>query len=263
MLIDSHSHLNMYGYRRFGVNIKDVLGQIRRDRILTVTNSMDLASYRVNRRIAEMETFVIPAFGIHPWNSHRYPNKIEVLEDLIDANDIIGEIGLDHYWVNDRARYKAQRSIFELFLSKTPNKPISVHTKGAERNCLDLISEYGNEKVMIHWYSGDLEILDEMIDADFHFTVGPEIEISDHIMEIAERIPVNRILTETDNPGGSEWLFNEIGKPKLIKDVLQAVSEAKKRGVSEMERIVEENSLRFFGMGRNGFESDLLSSDLG
>ena len=250
MLVDAHCHLNMYQYRRFGYYIGQVLERIRRSRILTITNSIDLASYRANVKIADSGPVVYKSFGIHPWNAHRYHYKLEEIAPVIDENRIIGEIGLDYHWVKDRGRYEAQRRVFQFFLKRCAEKPISVHTKGAENDCLDLLNEYGCEKVLIHWYSGGMETLDSMVDSGFFFTVGPQISISDHIERIARRIPLGRLLTETDNPEGVEWLFGRTGTPEDIKGVLKRLSEVKGRSLTQMENIVQNNSIKFFGLDK-------------
>jgi TatD DNase family protein len=174
MLIDAHTHLDRYLYRRFGGTITPVLEQTEKQKILSVSNSLDLASYKTNRKISEHSRLIIPAFGIHPWNAYKYVNKTELIKKLVKENEIIGEIDLDYYYVRDEERHSFQRDIFELFLSETKDKIVSIHTKGAEKDVLDLLRRYGNKKVIIHWYSGDLDTLEKMIKEGYYFSISPE-----------------------------------------------------------------------------------------
>jgi len=245
LLIDTHSHLDRYLLcKRLGKSIEPILQQIEEYRILTISNSMDLTSYKTNCRIAKNSKYVIPAFGIHPWNAHEYLDRTELIEELINRIEIIGEIGLDYFYVKDKDKYPAQRKILNLFLSKANNKILSIHTKGAEKDVLDSLREHGNERVIVHWFSGSLDVLDEMIEEGYYFSVVPEIRFSDHIQKIVKKIPMAQILTETDNPGGPESYMGKKGMPILIKDVIEDIAKVKGKSFEQVERAVQNNFVR-------------------
>ncbi|MBN2567439.1 TatD family hydrolase [Candidatus Woesearchaeota archaeon] len=244
MLIDTHCHLNMYLHKRFGRDINSVLNQIQKNRILTVTTSLDETAFRQNLKIAKKSKYIIPTFGVHPWNASKYVNKIDSLKRLIKKSYIIGEIGLDYFFVKDKSKYAAQRRVFEVFLKETRNKVISVHTKGAEKDALRLLKRHRNKKVIIHWYSGDMGTLKKMIKEGYYFSVGPEIMFSDHSKKIVKSIPLKRILTETDNPGGPESIMGKKGMPILIKNVVVEIAQIKKKTSRQIEKVVEDNFKR-------------------
>jgi len=248
MLVDAHSHLDRYLLcKRFGGDIYPVLQQLEEQKILTISNSMDITSYRTNCRIAKKCKYVIPVFGIHPWNAHRYVNKTELVEKLIDKTEIVGEIGLDYYYVKDKSKYPAQRKILSLFLSKSGKKIVSIHTKGAEEEILDLLRKYENEKVVIHWFSGDLDVLREMISEGYYFSIVPEVKSSKHIREIVKNIPLKQLLTETDNPGGPASYLGEKGMPILIRIVIEEVAKIKGESAEQIENTVKDNFVRLAG----------------
>jgi len=244
MLIDAHTHLDRYLFKRFGKSITPILKQIEKYKIFTISNSLDLTSYNTNRKISRKSKYVIPAFGIHPWNAYRYVDKTDLVQKLIRESKIIGEIGLDHSFVKDKGKYPSQRKIFKLILSRTKNKIISLHTKGAEKDVLDLLRTYGNSRVIIHWYSGSLDILEEMIEEGYYFSISPEIKFSDHIKKIVKEIPLDQILTETDNPGGPRGYMGEKGMPILIKDVVGEIAKVKGKSFIQIEEIVQETFAR-------------------
>jgi TatD DNase family protein len=246
MLIDAHSHLNLYlKFKRFGRNIEPVLKSIEKNKIFTIANSMDVASYRANVLIAGRSKYIVPAFGIHPWNAHKYAAKLGRVKKLIDQSQVIGEIGLDYFFVEDKSMYPLQRKVFNLFLSRTKNKIISVHTKGAEEDVLRLLKKHGNKKVIIHWYSGRLDVLEQMIGQGYCFSLTPEIGYSSQAREIAQMIPLAQILTETDNPGGPPCYTGEkMGTPVLIKSAITELSKIKGKTAKEIEQRVEQNLMR-------------------
>jgi TatD DNase family protein len=228
MPIDAHCHLD-----RYGENLAYALEQTRQHRIFTITNSMDLSSYRQNVKIAATSDLILPVFGIHPWNASEYVGCLDDLYGPICESPMIGEIGLDYYFVDETSQYDDQRRVFEHFLrvASRQRKIVIVHTKGAEGEVLELLEKYNTERVVIHWYSGPWRVLEAMLEHGFYFTIGVEVLFSQHIQDIAGYLSAELILTETDNPGGNESLTGNIGTPSLIKDVIGKLAGI--RGISD------------------------------
>jgi TatD DNase family protein len=121
------------------------------------------------------------------------------------------------------------------------DKLISVHAKGAETDVFSLLKKYGNKKVTIHWYSGEMSTLKEMIKQGFYFSVGLEVLFSENMKTIAQEIPLEQILSETDNPGGFKELTGKKGMPLLIRDVLSEIASIKGIQTGELEKNVLSN----------------------
>ncbi|MEE8076125.1 MAG: TatD family hydrolase [Candidatus Binatia bacterium] len=238
MLIDAHAHLD-----RYGDELESALMEISQHGIFTISNSMDPPSYRRNLEIAEKCQLVLPTFGIHPRRAPEYTDRLEELRAAAEQSPILGEIGLDHYWVEDHSQYPAQQKVLEFFLkvAKEQNKIVNLHTKGAERNILEMLVHHDVQKAIVHWYSGPLEILRSMVDRGCYFTVGVEVLYSEHIQTIARELPMTQLLTETDNPGGQKWLTGEVGMPQLIKQIIQKVADLKGINPKEVIRTIEAN----------------------
>jgi TatD DNase family protein len=207
---------------------------------------MDLSSYKQNVKIAATSDLILPVFGIHPWNASEYVRCLNDLDWAITESPMIGEIGLDYYFVNETSRYDDQREVFEHFLraASRQRKIVIVHTKGAESEISQLLKNVNTERVIIHWYSGPWHILKAMVEHGFYFTIGVEVLFSQHIQDIAGYLPAEQMLTETDNPGGSASLTGNIGTPLLIKDVIGKLAEI--RGTSDriIMATVQDNLIR-------------------
>ncbi len=238
MLIDAHAHLDKYEDK-----LESALEEINQSRILTLSNSMDLPSYKQNLEIGKECDLVLPSFGVHPWNAPEYADQLENLNEALEKTPIIGEIGLDYHSAEYAYQITSQRKVFEYFLesAKKQNKIASLHTRGAEKEVLVLLKEYRIQRAIIHWYSGPLDILDKLIDTGAYFTVGVEVMDSEHIRNIAQKIPMERILTETDNPGGLMWVKGILGMPSVIKEVIQVLAELKRTQEQVIIQTVEEN----------------------
>jgi TatD DNase family protein len=242
MLIDAHSHLDRYDLVDERA-LDSALAEITQHRIFTVSNSMDLSSYRRNLEISETCDLVLPAFGVHPWNAPENVDRLQDLGEAIERSSIIGEIGLDHYFVEDASTYPDQRRVFEYFLgaAREQGKIVNLHTKGAEEEVLRLLDRYHILRAIVHWYSGPLDIFREMIARRVYFTVGIEVLHSEHVQTIAREIPSGQLLTETDNPGGPKGFIGGPGKPVLVKDVVRGIAEARKTTLEAVVQTVQAN----------------------
>jgi TatD DNase family protein len=244
MLIDAHCHVD-----RYKANLAYALEQIKEHEIFTISNSMDLPSYKRNAKIAATCDLILPVFGIHPWNASEYVGCLNDLDWAISESPMIGEIGLDYYFVNETSRHHDQREVFEYFLRavRRRRKIVIVHTKGAESEVLQLLKKYNTERVIIHWYSGPWHILKAMVEHGFYFTIGIEALFSQHIQDIARHLPAELILTETDNPGGNESLTGNIGIPSLVKDVVGKLAEIRGTSNQVIMSMVQNNLVRLGG----------------
>ena len=252
-LIDAHVHLDSYSDE-----IDSVLEEISKHRILTISNSMGIPSYERNIEIGSACDFVIPTFGIHPWTAHKYADQLKNLNQYIERSPMIGEIGLDYYFDEDPAHYPAQRNVFKHFLqtARDQNKIVNLHTKGAERDVLNLLKQYEIRRAIVHWYSGPMDVLHEFVGFGAYFTIGVELAFSDHIKAIAKAVPMDRLLTETDNPGGIKWLTGKPGMPLVISDVIRELAKVKNTPPETIIKTVDSNFVKL--IERERWMPDLL-----
>lgn len=245
MLIDAHVHLDKYEKD----DIPTVLASIEREGILTVSVAVDPGSFHVAEQIAARSDLVVATFGVHPWQAPEWVDRLDDVDGLIERSPMVGEIGLDHRWVEDPALYPDQERVFRHFVERAveQDKIVNVHCSGAEAETLEVLEAYGCERVIIHWYSGPLDVLEDMISAGYLFTVGVEVLRSDHNRQVARRIPVDQLLTETDNPGGQRWLTGEVGMPIILREVVEELGRIKSLSPDSVEAAVQRNMERLVG----------------
>lgn len=243
MLIDAHVHLDKYG-----ALLDRALQEIEEQQIFTVATAMDVPSYLELQKIGERSELILPTFGIHPRRAAEYADRLPELSRYIDMSPAIGEIGLDLHWVKDTTTYPAQRKVLEYFITAAveQNKFVNLHTKAGEKEILNLLEKYNVRRAIIHWYSGPMDILKAMIDFGCYFTIGVEVLYSDYIKEIAKAVPDHLLLTETDNPGALKWLKknDEVGMPKAIQNVVEAVAEVRQTTTARIEQHIHANFAR-------------------
>jgi TatD DNase family protein len=243
MLIDAHVHLD-----RYGELLDAALNEIEDKQIFTVATAMDLPSYLALQKIAERSKLVLPTFGIHPRRAAEYADRLPDISRHIESSPAIGEIGLDFHWVKDRSTYPAQKKVLEYFIAaaREQKKFVNLHTKGGEKEVLDLLEKYDVKRAIIHWYSGPMDIFHGMVQFGCFFTIGVEVHFSDYIKGIAKAVPDHLLLTETDNPGAIRWLkkTDEVGMPTAIKKVVETLAALRESTPGEIESLVQTNFLR-------------------
>lgn len=242
MPIDAHSHLDKYSADQ----IDAVLGELEDQDVFTVSVAIDPASYRRGEAIASRSDLVRATFGIHPWEAPAWVDRLDEVEHLIERSPMIGEVGLDHRWVEDAGRYEAQRLVFGHFLHRAveQGKVVNLHCSGAEADTLAMLRDHGCTRAIVHWYSGPIGVLSEMLAEGYLFTVGVEVLISDHIREVARLVPTDQLLTELDNPGGLRWLTEEVGMPHHLEAVVAEIGRLRGVEPTEVEKTVEANLIR-------------------
>ena len=241
MLIDAHAHLDKYG-----AELDSALEDIDRHQVFTIAVAMDVPSYRRSLEIGEQCNLVLPTFGIHPRRATEYVDRLSDLIPFIEQSPAIGEIGLDFHWVKESSQYPAQLKVLEYFLAaaREQNKMVNLHTKGAEKQILDLLERYDIQRAIVHWYSGPMDILRALVQFGAYFTVGVEVSYSDTIQAIAREIPDHLLLTETDNPGGLKWLKGVVGMPTETQNVIDVIARLRNSSSEWVAQTIHANFLR-------------------
>jgi TatD DNase family protein len=248
VLVDAHAHIDEYPDTWLGA----VLNQLEEERIITVSTAMAPQSYERALLIQERSDYVVATLGVHPWNAPHYVTRLDELEDRLEDSPMFGEVGLDFRNVRDSSQYDAQERVLEFFLSaaKDQDKVLNIHTSGAESEVVELLERYDIRRAIIHWYSGPPEPLQRMVERGYYFTFGCELLAAEHIQAIARSVPAGQLLTETDNPGGPQWVFGEPAMPDLVKTVLQALAIVHGMDTVEMAEQVRQNMLCLVGSDR-------------
>jgi TatD DNase family protein len=112
----------------------------------------------------------------------------------------IGEIGLD-FSPAGRATRTTQIAVFDalLALPQLRDRPVTVHSRGAERITVDRLAA-GGIRAVLHWYTGPLRVADDALAAGLSFSVNPAMVASAKGRTLLTRLPRDRVLLETDGP---------------------------------------------------------------
>ena len=201
-IFDSHAH---YTDKAFNDDRENMLGSLRESGICGVINcGADIESSVFSVELANKYDYIYAACGIHPEEADKIPeNYIEILKNLARNEKCvaIGEIGLDYYWRQDTK--EKQKELFEnqILLSKELDLPIIVHDREAHGDTLEILKKH-KPKGVLHCFSGSPETAEEILKLGMYIGLGGALTFKNarKAVEVAEMLPLDRLLLETDCP---------------------------------------------------------------
>jgi TatD DNase family protein len=248
-LTDAHAHLCDPAFdpdlgavldraRAAGVEAVVAVGETLRDAL----KNLELA--------ARFPGVVLPAAGLYPVVLD--PGQAEALDALVRERRgelaAIGEVGLDHWKVQDEAGREMQKEIFLRFvgLSLELDLPLNVHSRSASRDAVSLLLARGARRVLLHAFDGKVSTALPAVEAGYFFSIPPSIVRSPQKQKLARRLPLSCLLLETDSPvlGPAPGVRNE---PADLAVALAAVAEIREIPVEEVADAAAENARRLFG----------------
>lgn len=206
-MIDFHCHLDLYPV---GLEVARQANQ-RNDFTLVVTTSP--RAYHATSRIFGGLSRLHVALGLHPEVAEAKAAELDALIAGIREARFIGEIGLDGS-LPHRKSLPLQEHIFKAALSECARqggRVMSIHSRGAEQKVVQYIALSGSVGVpVLHWFSGTLGTLEDACKLGCWFSVGPAMLAGEKGRRLASRMPMNRVLPETDGP------FAKVGAKPLM-----------------------------------------------
>ena len=192
--MDAHMHFDLYENR------DEVLKYIesKKSYTIAVTNLPDLFLKYIKEY--KDKKFVQFALGFHPELVMEYKNQQAIFKQLVDETRFIGEIGLDFTNTSDREK-EDQMAVFQNILSWCTDKKkiLSIHSRAASKEVIAMLDGF-NGKVILHWYSGRIVDLETAISKGYYLSINHQMIESENGRRIVHKIPVDRILIESDAP---------------------------------------------------------------
>ena len=218
---------------------------------LLVTCGTDRQSSLGGIELALGHPEIIKAFvGVHPSEARKEGNLEWVKKALRSATGV-GEIGLDPKYSSIGARSR-QMSVFRRLLGRAQDaeKAVQIHSRGAESECLETLSQFSLKSVLMHWFE-DEERIGEVMERGYWVTFGPAITYSKKLQRLAARANHDLVLVETDSPVPYAPL-GRVSGPSLVPSVVFKLAELWGRGYDEVRASIAQNSARFLGMTEKG-----------
>jgi TatD DNase family protein len=220
-LVDVHTHLDELD------DLSDALQEAKTAGIKGIIGvGVNVDSNKKILEIAEENHgYVYPALGYHPWQMREdeVEENLSFIREHIDKYIALGEIGLDYkIKVKKDLQWKVFGELLDIALEH--DKPIIVHCRFSYRKALEMVVGKGIKRAVFHWYSGPLDLLEEILNDGYFISATPALVYSPPHQEAIKKVPLERILLETDSPVSYQ---GKEARPKDIRISLREVARLK------------------------------------
>jgi TatD DNase family protein len=245
-VIDTHAHLDSLDGPGAAVDRAREAGVTR---ILTVGTTV--AGCRAALDLAEGHDGVYAILGIHPHEAEAEGGLLGELGDLLahPRAVAVGETGLDFY--RDRAPRDRQRAVFaaELALADQLGKPVVIHTRAADAETADMLTDFGGT-VVLHCFSSPA-LLPVALERGYYVSFAGNVSFpnASELRLAATQVPSDRILAETDSPYlAPQPVRGRPNEPAYVLHTLAALAEARGDEPGALEERIEANAAAAFGL---------------
>jgi TatD DNase family protein len=248
-MIDVHCHLEHEKFR----NKKETIQSFKKELKAIITSSPHPKDFDYVLQLKkEFNNFIFVCVGLHPEYIKEFSEEtLDTFENFVmeKKDDIvsIGEIGLDYFWIKDEKLREKQKWLFEKLIefAKSIDKPITVHIRDAYEDAFKILENIDYQKVHLHMFGGD-KFLEKILSNQWKISVGPILLRSKTHKKIVKKLPIEKIMLETDAP----WMKTD-GRESLptdVKIVAEKISEIKNIDLQEVEKETDKNAITFFNL---------------
>ncbi len=254
MIFETHAH---YDDEAFDEDRDELIPKLLQEGIGTIVNvGASIASTKTTIALAEKYPKVYAAAGVHPSDVGELDEdgylwlKEQAAHEKVIA---IGEIGLDYYWVKEKEERKRQRHWFarQMELAKECALPVIIHSRDAAEDTLKVMKEVHAKALtgVIHCYGYSPELAEAFLDMGYYIGIGGVVTFKNarKLKETVEKIPLERILLETDAPYMAPEPYrgkrNDSGK---LVFVAEKIAELKGITSEEVETVTWRNAQALF-----------------
>lgn len=277
MLIDSHSHLNFVAFEK---DKERTIKRALKEKIWIINVG---SNYQTSQKAVEItENYregVYAAIGLHP--IHLETGLIKIKDDkeeieiktkeenfdyqkykeLTKSEKVvaIGETGLDYYWKPKTTQKKElfkqkQKELFlkELELAEEMKLPVIFHCRMAHQDLIEVLkSKIKRQKSkiegVVHCFTGNLNEAQEYLKMGLYLGFNGLIFKMD-FDKIIEKMPLEKILIETDCPYLVPPQIGGRNEPIYLKYIAQKIAEIKNISFEKVAKITTQNAKKLFNL---------------
>lgn len=206
-------------------------------------DALQAVVFAVTRSLDEAETALQRSDRTTVWGVGCHPGLVGVQKAfdperfrvLAEATPYVGELGLDGA---SRVPMEMQRHTLSGALGVLQQNPriTSLHSYKATSDILSLIAEHPQHGLILHWWLGTEKETDRAVELGCYFSVNRS---SARRRDLLARIPLDRVLPETDHPFGDKGRGPR--RPGEVRQVEAALAEAHHLSTKEIRKRTWQN----------------------
>jgi len=245
-MIDAHAHL----LPDFVKNIDSLIENARKANLKAIVNcAIEPHQFDFARQLDEANSnFIFTTLGFAPQriknlNYNETINSIQKFPNIV----AVGEIGLDYHWVTDSFWQKKQKDTFIslIELANRLMKPIVVHSRKAETDCINILAKYAEQPVLMHCFAGNMSETERVIDQGWMISIPTAVVNRKKHRKIARKTPLENVVVETDTPYLSP-IPGKRNEPANVRYAIEEIAKLKDIPTKEIDEVTTQNSIEFY-----------------
>jgi TatD DNase family protein len=251
-MIDSHCHLDHEPLLGDLSNVIKRSKEVGIKKLLTISTSYE--SFDRIKNIIQKDEMIYGTIGIHPHETTKNKITSDIIVKNITENEKIigiGETGLDFYYNNSDKNDQINSFKEHIEASIKTNSPLIIHSRDAEVETFEILSEYKNQnlKILMHCFTGSKDFAKKLLTLNAFFSASGIITFKNSLdlQETFKFLPLDRILIETDSPFlapvPNRGKKNE---PSFIDYTAQKLADIKNISKSEIANLTTNNFNKLF-----------------
>lgn len=250
-IVDSHCHIH------FEPLAEDIPGLIARaaendvQEMLCVT--VTLEEFPDVLALAEHHPNIYASVGVHPNVTDGEDPSVERLVELGQHDEVvaIGETGLDYFRSEGDLNWQRERFERHIEAARQLDKPLIIHTREAAQDTLAILKAEHAEAPggVIHCFTEDWDFARQALDLNFYISFSGILTFksAQQIQDAAKKVPLERILVETDSPYLAPVPFRgKTNQPAYTRHVAEFLATLRGISVEEVAAITTDNFYRLF-----------------
>ena len=253
MFIDSHCHLD---FPELAADRAAVLQLMHENKVThALTISTTLQTFPAVRAVAEANANMWCSAGVHP--DEQVDDHEVSLDELLGLADhpkviAIGETGLDYYRLPEPLDWQRERFRIHIRAARQCGKPLVIHTRNSSADTIRIMQEENAAEAggVMHCFTETQAIADAAIEMNFYISFSGIVTFKSakDLKEVAMRVPLDRMLIETDSPYLAPAPFRgKMNQPGYVRYVAEHI--AALRGIP-VEEIAAATTANFFALFR-------------
>ena len=249
MLIDSHAHLVSLE------NLPEVLQRAQENNIEKIVSiSSDITSTEATISLADEYDYIFATTGLHPHSAKEMCEEVLLgIERFAEKERVvaIGETGLDYFYMNSEKEVQIDSFVKHVRLGNKHNLPVIIHVRDADQDMVDILKKESGADIpgVIHCFTGDYDTAKKYLDLGYYISFSGIVTFkrSEELREAAKRIPVDKILIETDSPYLAPVPHRgKPNEPSYVKYVAETIAEVRGISFDEAAELTKANAEKLF-----------------
>ena len=193
--------------------------------------------------------------GVHPHNADECTDVVldRYRELAISESKIValGELGLDYFRNLQPKNVQIKAFKAQLKLAKELDLAVVVHVRDAWDDALKILKEAGNKKVVLHCFTGDLDVAQECWSRGYYTSFSGVVTYpkNDYLRDVAAQVPENLYLIETDCPYLTPQVVRgKRNEPAFVVETAKELAKVKMMALEDVAAQTTANAVRIFGL---------------